>query len=326
METLDLAASAAKLRSCDDKDLGMTISRRELLGYGLGTALTGGAGPLAAQDSPLVQKTIPSSGEMITPIGIGTNRYGVGEAEEERAPLRAALKLFAELGGRIIDSAAVYGTAEQVIGDLVSELGIRDDLFFATKTSLRGQITGTEGLVARFERMQTEVIDLMQVHNLVNIDEELAAMREWQQAGRIRYVGATISTASQFEEMERAMNTQELDFVQFNYSLDDRLAAERLLPLAADKGLAVLLNLPFGRGNLFDKVEGRELPDWAQEFDCQSWGQFFLKYIISHSAVTAAIPGTRQERHVIDNLGAARGRMPDAALRRRQEQFFDSLG
>jgi aryl-alcohol dehydrogenase-like predicted oxidoreductase len=270
-------------------------------------------------------KTIPKTGEMIPPIGIGTNRYGVGTAENERAPLRATLKLFAELGGKVIDTAAVYGTAETVIGDLVGELGIRSDLFFATKTDLRGQVSGLAGLQQRLERMQTEIMDLMQVHNLVDVANELAVMREWKQDGRIRYIGATISTANQSDDMARVMETEDMDFVQFNYSLDDRSAEARLLPLAAERGLAVLINLPFGRGDLFDKVEGRPLPDWAAEFDCASWGQFFLKYIISHPGVTAAIPGTRQERHVIDNLGAARGRLPDASLRKRQEEFFDSL-
>ena len=305
----------------------MTITRRTLLemGAGAGAVTTLGIRPVSAQQAPLVQKTIPKTGESVAPIGIGTNRYGVGTAEEERAPLRATLKLFAEQGGKIIDTAAVYGTAETVIGDLVRELGVRDRLFFATKTDLRRQVRGAAGLEQRFERMQTEVMDLMQVHNLVDAANELAVMREWKQEGRIRYVGATISTPNQYEEMARAMETEEMDFVQFNYSLDDRGAADRLLPLALNLGLAVLINLPFGRGDLFEKVEGQTLPEWAAEFDCESWGQFFLKYIISHPAVTAAIPGTRQERHVIDNLGAARGRLPDADFRRRQEQFFDAL-
>jgi aryl-alcohol dehydrogenase-like predicted oxidoreductase len=305
----------------------MTITRRTLLemGAAAGAAATLPVHPALGQEAPLVMKVIPKTGEEIAPIGIGTNRYGVGTSDEERAPLRATLELFAAQGGRIIDTAAVYGTAEAVIGDLVRELGIRDSLFLATKTDLRGQAAGAAGLQQRFDRMQTETMDLMQVHNLVDVANELAVMREWKQDGRIRYVGATISTAGQADDMTRVMETENVDFVQFNYSLDDRNAEARLLPLAVERGLAVLINLPFGRGDLFDKVEGRELPDWSSEFDCASWGQFFLKYIISHPAVTAAIPGTRQERHVIDNLGAARGRLPDADLRRRQEQFFDSL-
>ena len=305
----------------------MKMTRRALieLGAGAGVAASLSTEALLAQDGALVQKTIPKTGEQIPPIGIGTNRYGVGASEEERAPLKATLKLFAELGGKVIDTAAVYGTSETVIGDLVRELSIRDRLFFATKTDLRGQMSGAAGLQQRLERMQTETMDLMQVHNLVDVASELALMREWKAEGRIRYIGATVSTENQYADMARVMETEDMDFVQFNYSLDDRGAEERLLPLALDRGLAVLVNLPFGRGDLFEKVEGRALPDWAAEIDCASWGQFFLKYIISHPAVTAAIPGTRQERHVIDNLGAARGRLPDATLRRRQEELFDSL-
>jgi aryl-alcohol dehydrogenase-like predicted oxidoreductase len=304
----------------------MTTRRRFLeAGAAAGAAAALGLDGIA-QESGLILKTIPKTGERLPPIGIGTNRYGVGTSAEERAPLKATLALFAELGGKVIDTAAVYGTAEVVVGDLVNELGIRDTLFFATKTDLRGQVKGDEGLRQRFERMSAKTMDLMQVHNLVDIENELAAMREWKQGGRVRYIGATISTQSQFADMERVMGTEsDLDFVQFNYSLDDRAAEERLLPLAADRGLAVLINLPFGRGDMFDKVEGRALPDWAGEIGCASWGQFFLKYIVSHPAVTAAIPGTRQERHVIDNLGAAMGVVPDAAMRRRQEELFDSL-
>jgi aryl-alcohol dehydrogenase-like predicted oxidoreductase len=177
------------------------------------------------------------------------------------------------------------------------------------------------------DRLRTDVIDAMLVHNLVNAATELPVMREWQQEGRIRYIGASISTLDQFEQMERFMRDEDVQIVQFNYSLGDRTAAERLLPTAADRGIAVMINIPFGggRSSLFDAVEGRDLPDWAGEFDCNSWSQFFLKYIISHPAVTVAIPGTRRVEHVEDNFGAAFGRLPDAALRRRQEAFFDSL-
>lgn len=304
----------------------MGITRRNFLGTAAALAAVPAVGPAQPGDASLLLKTVPSTGEQLPAIGAGTNRYGVGPSPADRAPLKATLETFHTLGGAIIDTAAVYGTSEVVIGDLVRELGIRNDLFLATKTDLRGQVTGQAGLIQRFRRLRTEVIDLMQVHNLVNIGAELGPMREWKAAGRIRYLGATISTSSQYDDMERAMNERpELDFVQFNYSLGDRLAAERLLPVAADRGLGVLINMPFGSGDLFDRVENRELPDWAAEIDCESWGQFFLKYVISHPAVTAAIPGTRRERYAIDNLGAARGRMPDEAFRRRQESYFDSL-
>lgn len=304
----------------------MGISRRTVLelGAGLGAALLASRHALA-QTGPLLTKTIPSTGERVPPIGIGTNRFGVGADAAARAQLRATLKLFADLGGKVIDTAAVYGTSEEVIGDLVRELGVRPNLFLASKTDLTGKTAGQAGLERSLARLRADKLDLMQVHNLANLAKELPVLRDWQAAGRVRHVGVTISTADQYAELERAIQTEKLDFVQVNYSLDDRSAGERLLPLAADKGLAVLANLPFGRGAAFDKVGGRPLPDWAAELDCASWGQFFLKYIVSHPAVTCAIPGTRREAHVLDNLGAARGRLPDAALRRRQEQLFDSF-
>ena len=309
----------------------MTLSRREALKAGAGAALLLGAssgtqGVLA--QSAVIQKTIPSSGEMIPPIGIGTNRYNVGESEEERAPLRDTMARFVELGGKVMDTAAVYGTSEVVIGELAAELGIRNDLFLVTKSDIRGQIRGEEGLQLAIDRMQTDVLDAMLVHNFANTASELAVMREWQQAGRIRYIGASTSSEDQHDEMERLLRDEEVQIIQINYSLGDRRAAERILPLAADRGVAVMVNIPFGgggRNSLFDAVEGVELPPWAADFDCQSWGQFFLKYILSHPAVTVAIPGTRRVSHVDDNFGAAMGRLPDAAERRRQEEFFDSL-
>ena len=261
------------------------------------------------------------------PIGIGTNRYGVGTSEEDRAPLRDTMARFAELGGKVMDTAMIYGTSEAVIGELAQELRIRDKLFYATKTDIRGQLRGEAGLQQALTRMRTDVIDAMLVHNLVNADTELPVMRDWQQQGRFRYIGASISTPDQFDQMEQFMRNNDVEIVQFNYSLGDRLAAERLLPTAADRGIAVMINVPFGGGSdsILDVLEGRELPDFAAEFDAATWPQFCLKYIVSHPAVTVAIPGTRRVEYVDDNFGAAFGRLPDAALRRRQEEFFDSL-
>jgi aryl-alcohol dehydrogenase-like predicted oxidoreductase len=215
-----------------------------------------------------------------------------------------------------------------VIGDLSQELRIRDRLFLATKTDIRGQVQGETGLQNAMDRLKTDMIDAMLVHNLVNAATELPVMREWQQDGRFRYIGASISTHDQFDQMEQFMRSNDVQLVQFNYSLGDRLAAERLLPTAIDRGIAVMINIPFGGGgrdSIFDVVEGRELPDFAAEFGATTWAQFFLKYVISHPGVTCAIPGTRRVEYVDDNFGAAFGRLPDAALRRRQEEFFDSL-
>ena len=308
----------------------MTMTRRQALeaGAALGAvAAVGGGGSAFAQSGELILKRIPASGEMIPPIGIGTNRYGVGTGEEERAPLRDTMARFVALGGKVMDTAMIYGTSEAVIGDLAQQLDIRDRLFLATKTDIRGQVRGETGLQNALTRLKTDTIDAMLVHNLVNVETELPIMREWQRQGRFKYIGASISTHDQFDQMERFMRDNEVEIVQFNYSLGDRLAAERLLPTAIDRGIAVMINVPFGggRSSHFDVVGERALPDWAAEFDCASWGQFFLKYIVSHPGVTCAIPGTRRVEHVNDNFGAALGRLPDAALRRRQEEFFDSL-
>jgi aryl-alcohol dehydrogenase-like predicted oxidoreductase len=307
----------------------MPITRREALkaGAAIGaTAALAGRG-VFAQTGELNLKRIPKSGEMIPPIGIGTNRYGVGTSAEERAPLRATMARFVELGGKVMDTAAVYGTSEVVIGDLAADLRIRDKLFIATKTDIRGQVRGAQGFQAALDRLKTPMIDVMLVHNLVNADTEIPVLREWQQQGKFRYIGASISTPNQFDQMEQFMRSNDVQVVQFNYSLGDRLAAERLLPTAIDRGIAVMINVPFGggRNSIFDVVEGKELPDFAAEIDCTSWGQFFLKYLISHPGVTCAIPGTRQVEHVNDNFGSAFGRLPDAAMRRRQEEYFDGL-
>ena len=305
----------------------MKISRRDVLKVSAAAGAAAALGPryILAQSGRVILKAIPSSGEGIPPVGIGTNRYGVGESEDERAPLRDTIKRFVELGGRVIDTAPVYRTSEAVLGDLISGLGIRDSLFLATKTDMRGSVQGADSYQASLNNLKTDRLDVVMVHNLVNAGSELASLREWQQDGRIKYVGITTSQARQFEDMEKLMTSEKLDFVQLNYSIDDREAANRLLPLAADRGIAVMVNLPFGRGNLFEKTSGIELPDYAAEFDCHSWGQFFLKYIVSHPSVTVAIPGTRKVSHVEDNFGAAMGGLPDAGLRSRMEQTFDAM-
>jgi aryl-alcohol dehydrogenase-like predicted oxidoreductase len=307
----------------------MTMTRRQALEAGAvcGAVVAFGAGDAAAQTGAPIQKPIPKSGEMLPVIGIGTNRYGVGTSDEARAPLRETMARFAELGGKVMDTAAVYGTAEVVIGELAQSLGIRDKLFYATKTDIRGQVRGEQGLQNALTRMKTDMIDAMLVHNLVNADTELPVMRDWQEQGKLRYIGASISTPNQFDQMERFMRNNDVEIVQFNYSLGDRLAAERLLPTAADRGIAVMINVPFGGrgGSILDALAGKELPDFAAEFDATTWPQFCLKYIVSHPAVTVAIPGTQRPQYVPDNFGAAFGRLPDAALRRRQEEFFDSL-
>ena len=285
-----------------------------------------GAGRAMAGPEHLIRKAIPSSGEMVPVIGLGTNRYGVGDDGQKRAVLRAALARFHELGGTVIDTAPSYRSSETVLGDLIADLGIRDDLFIATKADEDG---GAEATAAQMEdsrrKLKTKSFDLMQVHNLKGWKNALPEMREWKQEGRVRYVGMTTSRAQQYEEFEKVLRQEELDFIQINYSLEQREAAERILPLAADKGVAVIINRAFGGGRIFEKVGDQPLPEWARAFGCGSWAQFLLKYAIGHPAATLCIPGMTKLHHVDDNLRAAHGRLPDADERKRQEAFYNSL-
>jgi len=306
----------------------MKISRREFTKAGLGAAslaALGGANAVAGPE-PMIRKAIPASGERLPIVGLGTNRYGVDTSEAARAPLRAALERFHRLGGTVIDTAPMYRTSESVLGDLIAELGIRNDLFLATKTDRTDGSAGTDAQMNEsLAKLKTDKIDLMQVHNLRGWRDALPVMREWRQEGRIRYVGITTSRAAQYAEFEKVMSQEDLDFVQINYSLEQREAAERLLPLAADRGMAVIINRAFGGGRIFDKVGDRPVPYWAEAFGCESWAQFLLKYAIGHPAATLSIPGMTKSHHVDDNFVAAHGRLPDAEERRRQEAFFDAL-
>jgi aryl-alcohol dehydrogenase-like predicted oxidoreductase len=307
----------------------MKITRRQTLQMGLAAGVAAALPWRLAHTQELLHKTIPSSGKTLPAIGIGTaRRYDVGESAAERAPLREVLAEFTKMGGRVIDTAPTYGRAEQVSGELVRAIGNRDQLFIATKVSLRGQ-SGREAGTAQMEqsmrRFGTERIDLMQVHNLNDWRTQLALMREWKAAGRLGYVGITTSFPRQYQEFEQVMREESLDFIQVDYAIDNRDAEQRILPLAADRGMAVLINLPYSRSKVFSKVKGHALPTWAAEFDAQSWGQFFLKFVISHPAVTCAIPGTAKMEYLLDNLGAARGPLPDAVMRKRMQEFFDSV-
>ena len=311
------------------------LSRRVFAkaGLALGAYAALGPGLLDAQDAPLVMKKIPSSDESIPAIGIGTaRRYDVGPNAPERVELKEVLRLFAQLGGRVIDTApatdvvsASYGQTETVIGDLVAELGNRKSYFFATKVGARGKEDGLRQIDESFRKLRTDQIDLIEVHNLLDTATQLATLRDLKEKGRIRYLGLTTSSDDQHAELESVMKVQKLDFIMVNYALDSRAAADRVLPLAADRGIGVMIDLPFGRGRLFQAVQNQKLPDWASQFDCQTWAQFFLKYLVSHPAVTCVVPGTAQVKYVADNLGGARGRLPDATMRKRMEQFIDGI-
>ncbi len=282
----------------------------------------------SAQGPSLLQKQIPSSGETIPIIGLGTaRRYEDVKSDSEKVPLRETILKFKEMGLKVIDSSPSYGTAESVVGEIVDGLKIRDALFLATKVSLRelGREAGIKQIEQSFKRLRTNKIDLIAVHNLRDTATQLRTLREMKQAGRIRYIGITTSFDKQYGEFEDTMKKEVLDFIQVDYTLDNRATGERILPLAADRGIAVMINLPFGRGRLFNAVQNQKLPEWASEFDCASWAQFFLKYIVSHPAVTCAVPGMAKAAYVVDNVGAARGRLPDAAMRSRMEQFIDAV-
>jgi diketogulonate reductase-like aldo/keto reductase len=219
----------------------------------------------------------------------------------------------------------MYGRAEEVIGDLVQTLGIRDKVFLATKVWTRGKENGIKSMERSLALLRTKRVDLMQVHNLVDVQTHLATLREWKQQGQIRYLGITHYEAGAFPDVEKVMRSEKLDFVQINYSLMEREAEERVLPLAQERGVAVIVNRPFGAGDLFDKVRSKPLPDWAAEFDCRSWAQFFLKWIVAHPAVTCAIPATDKAAHLEDNMQGGVGRLPDENMRRRMLEFVSSL-
>jgi aryl-alcohol dehydrogenase-like predicted oxidoreductase len=308
----------------------MDLQRRTMIkaGLGLGAAMLLPRIEASAQPEALIRKKIPSSGEMIPIIGIGTaRRYEDVKSDAEKAPLRETIRQFHALGGTVIDSSPSYGTAEAVVGELAEDLKVRAGLFLATKVSLRnvGRQEGIAQIEASFKRFRTGKLDLIAVHNLRDTDTQLGTLRDLKSAGRIRYVGVTTSFDKQYGELEQVMKKESLDFIQVDYALDNRNAGERVIPLAGDRGMAVMINLPFGRGRLFKAVQGKMLPEWVREFDCESWPQFFLKYIVAHPAVTCAIPGMARPEYVTDNLGAARGRLPDAATRRRMEQFIEQV-
>ena len=284
------------------------------------------ASPAQAEAAGLLSRPIPSTGERIPVLGIGTSRrYEVEPTPDRVAPLREAVRRFVALGGSVIDTAPSYGTAEDVLGLILPQDGLREKVFLCSKVGTPGREAGLAEIDRSFKRLNTQTIDLVAVHNLIDTAANLATLRDLKAAKRIRYAGVTVWRDSQFADLEAVMKRETLDFIQVNYALDDRLAAQRILPLAAERGMAVMVNVPFGRDRLFKAVQGRELPPWTAEFDCASWPQFFLKYVLGHEAVTCPIPGMAKVAYVEDNLGAARGRMPDAAQRARMEAFVDAL-
>lgn len=306
------------------------MSRREaarlLAQSATGLILTGTA--LAAEEKPMAgklilpERAIPSSSEMLPAIGLGTwQAFDVGPNAADQEPLEEVLALFVKLGGRVVDSSPMYGRAEQVIGDIAAKLNLHRSLFLATKVWTTGKEQGIGSMEKSLTKLQTKRIDLMQVHNLVDARTHLATLREWKEQGRARYVGITHYVSSAYGEVAKLLRSEKLDFVQINYSILEREAEKEILPLAQDRGIAVIVNRPFGGGDLFAQVRQKPLPEWAGEIDCKSWAQFLLKWIVAHPAVTCAIPATNKARHLEDNMQGGVGRLPDAKLRARMVEL-----
>jgi len=269
-----------------------------------------------------ISRAIPGSGERVPAVGLGTSRvFDVGSDPAKRAALTEVLRNLVAGGGAIIDTATSYGSSEGVVGDLVANAGLRKQVFIATKL----RAADASELRGSLERLRTEQVDLLQFHNVRDPNQELGQFRAWKSAGVCRYVGITSTSQRDYAAVEAVLAREKPDFLQTDYSLDDRDVEERLLPLAAEMKVAVLTALPFGRGRLFRAVRGKTLPDWAKEFDAESWAQFFLKFLLGSETVTAVIPGTSDAAHMADNLGAMHGRLPDAAQRKRMVEFLQSI-
>ena len=302
------------------------ISRRraaKLIGAAAaGAILPLGAAPLFAAEKSRLLRAIPSTGEKLPVIGLGSAlTFDVRDVAAEAA-VREVMTAFVKLGGKLIDTSPAYGNAESLIGDLAYQAGLTRSLFIATKVWTKSKPEGIAQMERSLQRFRTRTLDLVQVHNLADVDREMGALNEFKAKGKIRYTGMTHSERKGHGEMERAMKANKPDFIQINYSLMDRAAAQRLLPLAREMGMGVLINRPFGGGGIFQVLAGKKVPAWAAEFDCHSWAQFLLKWIVSHPAVTCVIPATNSLPHLEDNMGAGMGRLPDAKERERMASLF----
>jgi aryl-alcohol dehydrogenase-like predicted oxidoreductase len=282
-------------------------------------ARVGSAWPAGAEIAPsILTRKIPSSGEKLPVIGLGTwQTFNAEPASAERKPLEEVVQAFANLGGKVVDTSPMYGRSEAMLGEIVASLNLRDRLFLATKVWTSGRLAGIRQMEESMRRLQAARIDLMQVHNLVDASTQLETLQEWKREGRIRYIGITHYTAGGHEAMAQMVASQPLDFIQINYSVGEREAERRLLPLAIDRGVAVIANRPFAGGDLFRRLRGKPLPDWAAEIDCDSWAQVLLKFVISNPAITCAIPATSKVAHLRDDMKAGHGNLPNPKLRDR---------
>lgn len=304
------------------------ISRRDLIKtvFAVSAALAFPARVSLAGPANAITRVIPSSGEMLSVMGMGSyDTFDVNLDGATRAQLTAVLRHFFDQGGALIDSSPMYGAAESVLGELLTGVVNRDALFAATKVWTNGKAAGIRQMQQSMARMRVERFDLMQIHNLRDWKVHIETLKAWKQQGKIRYLGITTSHNRAHDELISALKAESFDFVQFSYNIANRESEKRLLPLAQDRGIATLINRPFQKGRLFHHVKGRPLPDWAREFDCASWGQFFLKFTLSHPATTCVIPATSKPHHMVDNMAAGFGRLPDAAMRKRMIAYVESL-
>jgi diketogulonate reductase-like aldo/keto reductase len=277
----------------------------------------------ATQENMILRK-IPKAGETLPIIGIGSYQTFDVSSSQDRNQVREVLRLFGAMGGRLVDSSPMYGAAESVIGDITTQLDTTRQLFLATKVWIAGREAGIQQAEQSLSRMRTSQIDLLQVHNLLDVDTHLSWMKDWKAAGKVRYLGVTHYQEGSFPALEKYVSSSQVDFVQMNYSVAERTAENRLLPAAQAAGVAVIVNRPFADATLFERVKNRVLPEWAAEFEAATWAQFFLKYILAHPAVTSVIPATRNPKHVLDNMSAGVGKLPDEAMRQRMLTFLNS--
>jgi aryl-alcohol dehydrogenase-like predicted oxidoreductase len=312
------------------------LSRREWIGITLGA---GGALVLhprllqALQEGQLIQRAVPSTGEMLPAVGLGSSAtFSRVARSDDVAALKEVIKTMVEGGATVFDTAPSYGASEQVAGNIANELGVADKIFWATKVNVAGRGGGEadpdaarEQIHASFQKFQVPTIDLIQVHNLADVPTQLGILKELKQEGGIRYIGVTTTSNRQYERLQEIMNNEPLDFIGLDYAVDNRDVEETILPLAAERKIGVLVYVPFGRTRLWQRVEGKELPDWASEFDATTWAQFFIKYVISHPAVTVVTPATSQAKHMLDNIGGGIGRLPDDAMRQKMAELVDAL-
>jgi aryl-alcohol dehydrogenase-like predicted oxidoreductase len=312
------------------------VSRRDWIGLTVGAGAALALHPRllrALQQGQLMQRAIPSSGEMLPVIGLGSSAtFSQVARGEDTAALTEVIRTMLDRGARVFDTAPSYGASEQVAGDIANALGVADKIFWATKVNVAGRggetadpVAARAQIEASFQKFRVSKIDLIQVHNLADVPTQLGILKELKNDGRIRYLGVTTTSDRQYALLEEVMRNEPLDFIGLDYAIDNRNVEETILPLAVERKIGVLVYLPFGRTRLWQRVGGTELPEWAAEFDATSWAQFFIKYVLAHPAVTVVTPATSQARHMVDNIGGGIGRLPDDATRRRMIELVDAL-